>query len=323
MEINWIDVLLVFLVLFGAFAGWLRGFVLSALDLVRWAVGLLCGLWLYELLARLLEPVTNLTETWSFPLAFLILFFAASISVGWFGRRLLKCLPKDFHQSRVNRLFGILPGSFNGLLTAAIASALLLAAPFDDNRLTEMTDNSSLANRFGAAAEQVEVIFQPIFSRAVEDIVNRQMSPVRTESNESVELPFKVENVKPLPELEAKMLELVNQERAKENLKPLAADPELTEVARRHSADMFARGYFAHQTPENLSPFDRMRSAKVRFLTAGENLALAPTLDIAHTGLMNSPGHRANILKPQFGRLGIGVVDGGRRGLMITQNFRN
>ncbi|MDQ3129497.1 MAG: colicin V production protein, partial [Acidobacteriota bacterium] len=44
---------------------------------------------------------------------------------------------------------------------------------------------------------------------------------------------------------------------------------------------------------------------------------------IAHTGLMNSPGHRANILQPNFGRVGIGVLDGGRRGLMITQNFRN
>jgi uncharacterized protein YkwD len=66
-----------------------------------------------------------------------------------------------------------------------------------------------------------------------------------------------------------------------------------------------------------------MRRDNVRFSTAGENLALAPTVQIAHTGLMNSPGHRANILRPQFGRVGIGIMDGGRRGLMVTQNFRN
>lgn len=323
MEFNLIDALLVLVVLFGAAAGWLRGFVLSAFDLVRWAVGLVCGLWLYEPLSRLLEPLTNLSATWSLPLAFLMVFLAVSFGVGWFGRSLLKRLPKDFHRRRANRWFGVLPGSINGLLTATILAALLLAAPFEDNRLIEITDNSVLANRFGAAAEQIETFFQPIFSRAVEAIANRQLAPVRTETNESVELPFKVENVKPLPELEAKMLELVNREREKEGLKPLAADAELTEVARQHSADMFARGYFSHQTPENLSPFDRMRNAKVRFLTAGENLALAPTLDRAHTGLMNSPGHRANILKPQFGRVGIGIVDGGRRGLMVTQNFRN
>jgi uncharacterized protein YkwD len=58
-------------------------------------------------------------------------------------------------------------------------------------------------------------------------------------------------------------------------------------------------------------------------LNAGENLALAPTLTIAHEGLMNSPGHRANILQKKFGRVGIGVMEGGFHRLMITQNFRN
>jgi uncharacterized protein YkwD len=86
---------------------------------------------------------------------------------------------------------------------------------------------------------------------------------------------------------------------------------------------MFARGYFAHVSPEGLSPFVRLTRAGVKYLTAGENLALAPTLRIAHTGLMNSPGHRANILQPSFGRLGIGITDGGRRGLMVSQEFRN
>ncbi len=68
---------------------------------------------------------------------------------------------------------------------------------------------------------------------------------------------------------------------------------------------------------------DRMAAAGVTYRTAGENLALAPTLSLAHTGLMNSPGHRANILHPDFGRVGIGIVDGGLRGLMVTQNFRD
>jgi uncharacterized protein YkwD len=66
-----------------------------------------------------------------------------------------------------------------------------------------------------------------------------------------------------------------------------------------------------------------MRQDNISFLTAGENLALARSVQVAHTGLMNSPGHRANILRPQFGRVGIGIMDGGLRGLMVTQNFRN
>ncbi len=67
----------------------------------------------------------------------------------------------------------------------------------------------------------------------------------------------------------------------------------------------------------------RIREANIRFSTAGENLALAPSMQIAHSGLMKSPGHRANILRPEFGRVGIGIMDGGIHGLMVTQDFRN
>ena len=119
------------------------------------------------------------------------------------------------------------------------------------------------------------------------------------------------------------MLELVNQERGKQGLPPLRADPELAAVARAHSRDMLARGYFAHVSPDGKDAFARMRDARATYRTAGENLAHAPTLPMAHQGLMNSPGHRANILRPAFGRVGIGIVDGGRRGLMVTQLFRN
>lgn len=103
----------------------------------------------------------------------------------------------------------------------------------------------------------------------------------------------------------------------------LKADAELTAVARKHSVDMFQKGYFSHVSPDGKGPFDRMRNDGVRFTNAGENIALAPTLDIAHSGLMHSPGHRANILRPEFGRLGIGIVDGGKYGFMISQEFRN
>ena len=125
------------------------------------------------------------------------------------------------------------------------------------------------------------------------------------------------------PFLEMQMLQMVNEERAKAGLKPVHADPELTRVARNHSQDMFERGYFAHENPDGQDPFDRMRAANVQFRAAGENLALAQTLEIAHTNLMNSPGHRANILNPAFGRLGIGILDGGYYGFMISQEFRD
>lgn len=119
------------------------------------------------------------------------------------------------------------------------------------------------------------------------------------------------------------MLVLINQERRLYDLKPLEADPEIQLVARKHSADMFIKGYFSHTNLEGQDPFDRIAEGQVSFRTAGENLALAQSLKIAHEGLMKSPGHRANILNPSYGRVGIGIQDGGIYGLMITQNFRN
>jgi len=206
------------------------------------------------------------------------------------------------------------------MITAAVLSALLLAIPLSES-LSARTRDSALVNRLAVYAEQLEGQLRPVFGDAIARSLN--LLTIQPDSDERVTLPFKVATTKPRPDLEKRMLDLVNRERQAVGLPTLASDPELTEVARRHSADMFARGYFAHDTPEGISPFDRMRDSGVRFLTAGENLALAPTIEVAHTGLMNSPGHRANILRREFGRVGIGVMDGGMRGLMVSQEFRN
>jgi uncharacterized protein YkwD len=119
------------------------------------------------------------------------------------------------------------------------------------------------------------------------------------------------------------MLDLVNGERAKAGLAPLLADDRLREVARAHSLEMFQMDYFSHTSPTSGSPFDRMHAAGISFLVAGENLAYAPNVQVAHDGLMNSPGHRANILRPEFGRVGIGVIRTQGQGSMFTQDFTN
>ncbi len=86
---------------------------------------------------------------------------------------------------------------------------------------------------------------------------------------------------------------------------------------------MFRNGYFSHDSPTTGSPFDRINAAGISYVVAGENLALAPTLSVAHEGLMDSPGHRANILEPSFGRAGIGAIRSPGRGTMYTQLFRD
>ena len=320
MSVNFVDILLAFIVLSSVWLGWRRGFLLGLLDLVRWCVSLLVALRFYPTVARILGPLAGWNEVWDKPAAFLLTGVAAGLFVHLLGSALLRRLPPDVHERSFNRALGVLTGLASGLIFASIIAALLLAMPLPE-WMRESSREGLLSNRLAVYNERLEAVLAPVFDEAVAETLNKLT--IRPESSERVELPYKVAVTKSLPELEARMLELVNEERRAAGLKSLAPDPELTEVARRHSTDMFARGYFSHYTPEGRSPFDRIREARVSFRTAGENLALAPTLPIAHTGLMNSPGHRENILRPEFGRVGIGIMDGGYRGLMVTQNFRD
>lgn len=117
------------------------------------------------------------------------------------------------------------------------------------------------------------------------------------------------------------MVTLVNRERAKAGLQPLQVDLRLVELARMKSKDMIDLNYFSHTSPTYGSPFDMMKKAGVEYYTAGENLAGASTVEKAHEALMQSDGHRRNILNPSFTHIGVGIVKGGSYGMMFTQMF--
>ncbi len=321
MSFNWVDILLVLVVLLSAYGGWRRGLIMSFFDLVRWLGSWFAALILYRPVSAALASVTTLDEVWRNPLAFILILITATVVLRAIEAKATEPLPKDVHERPTIKALGIIPGAISGVVMAAIISALLFAMPFSDG-ISRGASESVLAERFAVYTEDLEDALVPIFDPAVRRSLNR-LTTVEPGTTEVVELPFTVTSMEEMPELEAQMLELVNQERTSRGLNALEADPEMREVALRHSVDMFERRYFSHNTPDGKDPFDRMRDMDVRFRTAGENLALAPTLEIAHTGLMNSPGHRANILRPQFGRVGIGIVRGGRHGMMVTQKFRN
>ncbi|HEX2607365.1 MAG TPA: CvpA family protein [Flavisolibacter sp.] len=317
---NWVDAGLIVIVLLAMWAGWLKGFIMGTVDLIVWVGSLIAGFLAYKYLGNFLHVHFPSLGVWSLPLAFLLCIILARIILAMLFNRLVSTTPAEVHQHGFNRVFGLFPGFVNGLLYATVAAALLLALPFW-NGLSEQTKNSQIATRLASGVEWLDHKIAPIFSDAARQTMNNMT--VEPESDETVNLHFTVKDPKVRQDLEAEMLVLVNRERNQRGLPSLKPDPELAAVARAHSKDMFNRGYFSHYTPEGKDPFDRMKAAGVTFMSAGENLALGQTLQICHEGLMNSPGHKANILKPTYGRLGIGILDGGMHGLMISQEFRN
>jgi len=320
MALNWIDLLLAAVVVLGALSGWWRGFVVASLDLLSLVTSLVSAFLGYRMVADWLGELAPRLGVWIPPLSFVATFVLVHLVLSLIVRVLVFALPPKLHAHSLNRFLGLAPGAANGLINATVVAMLLLTIPILED-ISTMARESEIASRLAAPAEQVEAKLAPIFDPAVRRTL--QALTVQPESKTSIPLRFRVATPRPRPDLEARMLELVNAERAHRGLKALKADPELAEVARAHSRDMFARAYFSHVTPDGQDLSDRIRRAQLGYLNAGENLALAQTLGGAHQGLMNSPGHRKNILRPQFGRLGIGVLDGGAHGLMVTQNFRN
>ncbi len=116
------------------------------------------------------------------------------------------------------------------------------------------------------------------------------------------------------------MLGLVNDERTQRGLRPLTVDPVLTALARLKSQDLVQNRYFAHNSPTYGSPFQMMRDAGVQYRTAGENLSSAGNVHVSHYRLMNSDGHRSNILRASYTHVGIGIVRNSS-GVMVTQLF--
>ncbi|MFH9009526.1 CAP domain-containing protein [Streptomyces afghaniensis] len=120
----------------------------------------------------------------------------------------------------------------------------------------------------------------------------------------------------------AAVTDLTNRERARAGLPPLAADPLLTVAAQAHSADMVARDFYSHTAPGGSQPWDRAAAAGSTRRSIGENIACGQRSPAEVVeGWMNSPGHRANILKPGFTHLGVGFAGGGRAGTYWTQLF--
>lgn len=120
---------------------------------------------------------------------------------------------------------------------------------------------------------------------------------------------------------EQEMLRLVNQARSQANVPPLQADMELTKMARIKSQDMIDNSYFSHNSPKYGSPFDMMKAFGIRYVHAGENIAGNQAVQAAHNALMNSPGHRKNILSTDYTHIGIGIRAGGQYGNMFSQEF--
>jgi uncharacterized protein YkwD len=119
------------------------------------------------------------------------------------------------------------------------------------------------------------------------------------------------------------LLGMINRARARAGAKPLLRAPSLDRVAEAHSRDMVENHFFGHASPTTGDSVRRAFESGVRFERFGENVGRGGTVAVVHRMLMESPGHRRNILNPDFTHVGIGVVrdPSARTALDVTQVF--
>jgi uncharacterized protein YkwD len=121
------------------------------------------------------------------------------------------------------------------------------------------------------------------------------------------------------------VLSLTNESRTEYSLPALVLNTKLSQAAQAKAADMAAKGYFAHTSPDGRTPWSFIQAAGYYYMTAGENLAVDFTqAENVETAWMNSPGHRANILNTNYEEIGIGIASGqfeGHNTTFVVQMF--
>jgi uncharacterized protein YkwD/uncharacterized membrane protein required for colicin V production len=320
-SLNIVDYLLIAFLLYSLYDGWRRGIFSLVADIVAIALSILASFYLYQAFAPHLAKFLQIPEQAGRVVAFFLLAFALGNLLSFMLGLTLKIIPAIIRGSLPDKFSGALFGAAKGLLYAGIVFFLISSLP-----VMQPLKEGIAASRFAPPlttkakvwASRADTFLKSRFGGLVEEtFAILTIKP----GERGLDLGFTTTQVYTDTKAEEAMLELINQERRQRGLTPLKMDRSLREAARAHSRDMLQKGYFSHETPEGKTPAQRLDERGIRYRIMGENLALAPDVQLAHKGLMNSPSHRENILFPEYRAIGIGAINGGIYGIMFSQEF--
>lgn len=123
----------------------------------------------------------------------------------------------------------------------------------------------------------------------------------------------------------SQLTELANQARIESGISALKINPKLVEAAQAKAQDMISRGYFAHISPNGVTPWYWVEKAGYNYMAAGENLARGfSDSKFVHQAWMNSPSHKENILNNKYQEIGMAVIEGelnGKKTVIAVQFF--
>jgi uncharacterized protein YkwD len=319
--LNWVDVVLVLIILVSALAGLQRGLIRGALDLVAVVISLLVASYSYHRVADLISSHISMSDVVAniigFVIVLVIVQIAFSILILGPLTPLIWSIRKIPISKEIDGFLGVIPGAIKGAVLAAAIAMVLVLTPLGSS-FDQPVGQSKVAAKLLTGANEAIAKSDGHAGINLAGI----MLVTEPDAEQGTTLPFRETSGYHESEAdEQTMLTQLNQSRQEHGLGPLKDDPELRQLAVAHSEEMLRLGYFAHNSPLSGSPADRAKAAGIDYLAFGENIAYAPTIDVAERGLMRSESHRANILSPEFTRVGIGVIVTSFGTRMVTQEF--
>ena len=318
LDINWIDLVIISLLIFFTISAIGKPFLTELLDLLSFILALILSFRFYNDVSKIFESNFQVPHGLSLVIGFMVSWFAIEI-IFYFLARII--LPKiTFLKIKGSGFLSIIPALLRGLIFISIILVLTATFPVQP-QIKKAVLESKIGSVMLSYSYRLEQPIKQVFGGLSQESLT--FLTIKPKTNERINLGFQTKEFNVDPDTENSMILLVNKERISRGINKLIFDEKLRDAGRLHSKDMFDRGYFSHYSPEGLSVAERASKQNIDFLVIGENLAFAPSLELAHQGLMNSEGHRANILSTDFGKIGVGAMDGGIYGKMFTQVFSN
>ncbi len=315
---NWVDLVIIGALVLFAIEAIGRPLILEILDFASFLVAFFISFSYYNLFSKFFETQFQIPHGLSLVLGFMVMWFLAETIFYLLVRVLVPKLPGIKFPAA--NILSAIPSLLRGLIFISLILVLLGTFPIQPQIKKAVLD-SKIGSVILEKAYALEQPVKNVFGGVSNDTLT--FMTIKPKTDEKVNLGFQTTQYTADETSEQVMIDLVNKERTASGLKALIFDGRLKGMGRSHSKDMLERGYFSHYSPEGETVADRAQKAGIDFLVIGENLAFAPNVELAHKGLMNSEGHRANILSQDYGKVGIGVIDGGVYGKMFTQVFSN
>ena len=316
--IHWLDLILLVILCVYAVVGWRRGVVKVGLEMAGFALSIVLATISYRSVGLVIDDLFPVPPSYVDAIAFLLVWWLVDLAWPYVSDALHERMPERWRLYKEYRGFGAVLGVLNGILISCVIVTVALSFPVPP-WLKRDASVSVVALTMPEIIRGMDGLLKPALGTLAEQ--SFEMTTMQPWSDKLVTLRFRTYDVTVDPQSEEEMLRSIDLERFKQGLKPLSVDTRLRDVARAYAREMFEQGYFAHISPDGEKPYERVQRAGIRFGVTGENLAMAADAAVAHKGLMDSPGHRANILRSDFRNIGIGVIDGGVYGKMFVEIF--